>query len=75
VKTDPISHALQWLRVTAGLAFFAVVGTMAVVRLLRHQISSMLMFVLVAGLVAVLVFSPTTVRDVFVTLFHTITGH
>ena len=48
---------------------------MAVVRLLRHQTSSLIMFALLAGLVAVLVFSPTTVRDVFVTLFHTITGH
>jgi hypothetical protein len=48
---------------------------MAVVRLLRHQTSSLIMFALLAGLVAVLVFSPTTVRDVFVNLFHVVTGH
>ena len=73
--TDPVSHALTWLRTTAGLAFFAVVGVMAVVRLLKHQTSSLLMFALIAGLVAVLVFSPTTVRDVFVNLFHVVSGH
>ena len=48
---------------------------MAVVRLLRHQTSSLIMFALIAGVVAVLVFSPSTVRDVFVELFHVVTGH
>jgi len=72
--TDPVSHALEWLRTTAGLAFFAVVGVMAVVRLLKHQTSSLIMFALIAGVVAVLVFAPETVRDVFVNLLHVVTG-
>ena len=48
---------------------------MAVLRLLRHQTSSLIMFALIAGVVAVLVFAPSVVRDVFVTLFHVVTGH
>jgi len=51
-----------------------VVATLAVTRLLRHQIASLIAFLMVAGLAAVLVFAPETVREVFVTLFRVMTG-
>jgi len=46
----------------------------AVTKLFRHQTASLVGFLLLAGVIAVLVFAPGVVKDVFVNLIHAVTG-